>query len=147
MAWTLSQINSHTLAIYFVVLVLHFRFSISMEIPCFFLTIDLDFPSCDLNQPTALLLTASFSQFHLKQLLLDHLEFLGSVSVTGTVFDFTVFRNESVVTPRLSSKCTQKRITNATTSVLWVQHLPRRRLGRRPTCLMKTHLTKKTSTD
>ena len=45
---------------------------------------------------------------------------------------FTVFRNEGVVAPRLSSTCTQKHITSASTSVLWAQHLPRRRLGRKP---------------
>ena len=37
---------------------------------------------------------------------------------------FTVFRDEAVMAPRLSSSCTQERITSAGTSVLWVQHLP-----------------------
>ena len=52
-------------------------------------------------------------------------------------FFFIVFEDEGVVAPRLSSSCTQKRITSARTSVLWAQHLPRRRLGRRPPCMKK----------
>ena len=54
-------------------------------------------------------------------------------------FVFIVFRDEGVVPPRLSSSCTQRRITNAETSV-WVPHLPRRRPGRRPLHLAKNTL-------
>ena len=53
---------------------------------------------------------------------------------------FTVLKDGGVVAPRSSSSCTQKRITGARTSVLWVQHLPRRRLGRRPPPLKKNSL-------
>ena len=60
---------------------------------------------------------------------------------------FTVLGDESVVAPHLSINRKQKRITSAGRSVLWVQHLPRRRLGRKPARLLKTHSTKKTSTD
>ena len=62
------------------------------------------------------------------------------------VFVFTVFRDESSVAPRLSCGCTQKNITSAGTSVLWVQHLPRRCLGRKASSSQEKHALLETTT-
>ena len=43
-----------------------------------------------------------------------------------------MFRDESVMAPRFSSSCTKKTHHQSRASVLSVQHLPRRRLGKRP---------------
>ena len=63
----------------------------------------------------------------------------------GTFCFFTVFKNEGVVAPRLRSSCAQK--THRQCQSVCVQPLPRRCLGRGPLSFIKTHSTKKTSTD
>ena len=56
------------------------------------------------------------------------------------------FRDEGSVAPRLSCGCTQKNITSAGTSVLWVQHLPRRCLGRKASSSQEKHALLETKT-
>ena len=55
-----------------------------------------------------------------------------TMKIFGFLFVLIVFRNEGVVAPRFSSSSRPKRITGGRTLVLCAQHLPRRRLGRKP---------------
>ena len=60
------------------------------------------------------------------------------------ITNLTAFRKEGSVASRLSSSRTQKRITSAGTSVLCVQHLPRRRLGREASFVQEKHVHART---
>ena len=76
-------------------------------------------PKCCCFQHSASLSLSSRSMTHVAY----HFDITG----VSCCFVFTVSRDGSVVAPRFLQQLHTKRMTSAGTSVLWVQHLPRRR--------------------